>query len=78
MLTLEAAQLDGPHFSCLYPDGVFYDLDSCKHSSYPDSEGASDAGPPGRVRPIPQPCAVGGGGPPAGQSRPGGLRQRVG
>lgn len=23
-----------------YPDGVFYDLDSCKHSSYPDSEGA--------------------------------------
>ncbi|XP_047646119.1 transcription factor Spi-B isoform X2 [Phacochoerus africanus] len=42
MLTLEAAQLDGPHFSCLYPDGVFYDLDSCKHSSYPDSEGAPD------------------------------------
>uniref|UniRef100_A0A452F1A5 Spi-B transcription factor n=1 Tax=Capra hircus TaxID=9925 RepID=A0A452F1A5_CAPHI len=31
MLTLEA-----------YPDGVFYDLDSCKHSSYPDSEGAPD------------------------------------
>ncbi|EAW71862.1 Spi-B transcription factor (Spi-1/PU.1 related), isoform CRA_d, partial [Homo sapiens] len=25
---------------CTYPDGVFYDLDSCKHSSYPDSEGA--------------------------------------
>lgn len=23
-----------------YPDGVFYDLDSCKHPSYPDSEGA--------------------------------------
>ncbi|XP_026934929.1 transcription factor Spi-B isoform X4 [Sagmatias obliquidens] len=42
MLTLEAAQLDGPHFSCLYPDGVFYDLDSCKHSSYPDSDGAPD------------------------------------
>nr|XP_045366694.1 DNA polymerase delta catalytic subunit isoform X4 [Camelus bactrianus] len=35
-------RLDGPHFSCLYPDGVFYDLDSCKHSSYPDSEGAPD------------------------------------
>ncbi|CAK7300037.1 Transcription factor Spi-B [Vulpes lagopus] len=43
MLALEAAQLDGPHFSCLYPDGVFYDLDSCKHPSYPDSEGASDS-----------------------------------
>ncbi|XP_021787043.1 transcription factor Spi-B isoform X4 [Papio anubis] len=43
MLALEAAQLDGPHFSCLYPDGVFYDLDSCKHSSYPDSEGAPDS-----------------------------------
>ncbi|XP_003801505.1 transcription factor Spi-B isoform X1 [Otolemur garnettii] len=42
MLTLEAAQLDGPHFNCLYPDGVFYDLDSCKHSGYPESEGASD------------------------------------
>uniref|UniRef100_A0A2K5D0J2 DNA-directed DNA polymerase n=1 Tax=Aotus nancymaae TaxID=37293 RepID=A0A2K5D0J2_AOTNA len=36
-------RLDGPHFSCLYPDGVFYDLDSCKHSSYPDSEGAPDS-----------------------------------
>uniref|UniRef100_A0A8C0I4M2 Uncharacterized protein n=1 Tax=Balaenoptera musculus TaxID=9771 RepID=A0A8C0I4M2_BALMU len=77
MLTLEAAQLDGPHFSCLYPDGVFYDLDSCKHSSYPDSDGAPDPGPPG-VRPIPQPRAVRGRGPPAGQSRPGGLGQRVG
>jgi hypothetical protein len=22
-----------------YPDGVFYDLDSCKHSGYPDSQG---------------------------------------
>ncbi|XP_047385562.1 transcription factor Spi-B isoform X1 [Sciurus carolinensis] len=44
MLALEAAQLDGPHFSCLqYSDGVFYDLDSCKHSSYPDSEGAPDS-----------------------------------
>ncbi|XP_037373022.1 transcription factor Spi-B isoform X3 [Talpa occidentalis] len=43
MLALEAAQLDGPHFSCLYPDGVFYDLDSCKHPGYPDSEGAPDS-----------------------------------
>ncbi|XP_069919107.1 transcription factor Spi-B isoform X1 [Oryctolagus cuniculus] len=43
MLALEAAQLDGPHFSCLYPEGVFYDLDSCKHSSCPDSEGAPDS-----------------------------------
>ncbi|XP_015981210.2 transcription factor Spi-B isoform X2 [Rousettus aegyptiacus] len=43
MLALEAAQLDGPHFSCLYPDGIFYDLDSCKHPSYPDSEGAPDS-----------------------------------
>uniref|UniRef100_A0A8C0SCJ8 Spi-B transcription factor n=1 Tax=Canis lupus familiaris TaxID=9615 RepID=A0A8C0SCJ8_CANLF len=77
MLALEAAQLDGPHFSCLYPDGVFYDLDSCKHPSYPDSEGASDRGPPG-VCPIPQPCAVGGGGSPAGQSHLRSFRQRVG
>ncbi|KAG8521459.1 DNA polymerase delta catalytic subunit [Galemys pyrenaicus] len=37
------AWLDGPHFSCLYPDGVFYDLDSCKHPGYPDSEGAPDS-----------------------------------
>ncbi|EHB05687.1 Transcription factor Spi-B [Heterocephalus glaber] len=43
MLALEAAQLDGPHFSFLYPDGVFYDLDSCKHPGYPDSEGAPDS-----------------------------------
>ncbi|XP_054444756.1 transcription factor Spi-B isoform X1 [Pteronotus mesoamericanus] len=43
MLALEAAQLDGQHFSCLYPDGVFYDLDSGKHPSYPDSEGAPDS-----------------------------------
>nr|KAF6408125.1 Spi-B transcription factor [Molossus molossus] len=43
MLALEAAQLDGPHFSCLYPEGIFYDLDSCKHPSYPDSEGAPDS-----------------------------------
>uniref|UniRef100_A0A8C9UPH6 Transcription factor Spi-B n=1 Tax=Spermophilus dauricus TaxID=99837 RepID=A0A8C9UPH6_SPEDA len=42
-LCLSPARLDGPHFSCLYPDGIFYDLDSCKHSSYPDSEGASDS-----------------------------------
>lgn len=28
-----------------YPDGVFYDLDSCKHPSYPDSEGASGEWP---------------------------------
>ncbi|KFO26182.1 Myosin-binding protein C, fast-type [Fukomys damarensis] len=26
-----------------YPDGVFYDLDSCKHPGYPDSEGAPDS-----------------------------------
>ncbi|ELW69131.1 Transcription factor Spi-B [Tupaia chinensis] len=58
MLALEAAQLDGPHFSCLYPDGVFYDLDSCKHSSYPDSEGAPDSlwgwaeAPPGPAVPY--------------------------
>ncbi|XP_036163052.1 transcription factor Spi-B isoform X2 [Myotis myotis] len=44
MLALEAAQLDGPHFSCLqYPDGIFYDLDSCKHPGYSDSEGAPDS-----------------------------------
>nr|KAF6267364.1 Spi-B transcription factor [Pipistrellus kuhlii] len=44
MLALEAAQLDGPHFSCLqYPDGIFYDLDSCKHPGYPESEGAPDS-----------------------------------
>nr|XP_044607778.1 LOW QUALITY PROTEIN: transcription factor Spi-B [Equus asinus] len=43
MLALEAAQLEGPHYSCLYPDGVFYDLDSCKHPGYPDSEGAPDS-----------------------------------
>nr|XP_013003332.1 transcription factor Spi-B isoform X2 [Cavia porcellus] len=44
MLALEATQLDGPHFSFLQcPDGIFYDLDSCKHSSYPDSEGAPDS-----------------------------------
>ncbi|ELK18502.1 transcription factor Spi-B [Pteropus alecto] len=43
MLALEATQLEGPHFSCLYPDGIFYDLDSCKHPSYPDSEGAPDS-----------------------------------
>uniref|UniRef100_A0A8C9PVN1 Uncharacterized protein n=1 Tax=Spermophilus dauricus TaxID=99837 RepID=A0A8C9PVN1_SPEDA len=61
-LCLSPARLDGPHFSCLYPDGIFYDLDSCKHSSYPDSEGASDSGPPG-VCPVPQPCAVRGGRP---------------
>ncbi|XP_033701474.1 transcription factor Spi-B isoform X1 [Tursiops truncatus] len=41
-LCLSPSRLDGPHFSCLYPDGVFYDLDSCKHSSYPDSDGAPD------------------------------------
>ncbi|XP_076987159.1 transcription factor Spi-B isoform X1 [Tamandua tetradactyla] len=43
MLALEAAQLDGPHFSCLYPDGVFYDLDSCKHPGYTDADGAPDS-----------------------------------
>ncbi|XP_020015620.2 transcription factor Spi-B isoform X3 [Castor canadensis] len=44
MLALEATQLEGPHFSCLqYPDGVFYDLDSCKHSGYPDSQGTPDS-----------------------------------
>ncbi|XP_060030934.1 LOW QUALITY PROTEIN: transcription factor Spi-B [Erinaceus europaeus] len=43
MLALEAAQLEAPHFSCLYPDGVFYDLDSCRHPGYPDSEGAPDS-----------------------------------
>ncbi|XP_004597009.2 transcription factor Spi-B isoform X2 [Ochotona princeps] len=43
MLALEAAQLDGPHFSCLYPEGVFYDLDSCKHSGCPDPDGAPDS-----------------------------------
>ncbi|XP_006897334.1 PREDICTED: transcription factor Spi-B isoform X2 [Elephantulus edwardii] len=43
MLALEAAQLDGPHLSCLYSDGIFYDLDSCKHSGYPDAEGAPDS-----------------------------------
>ncbi|KAI2592519.1 Spi-B transcription factor [Homo sapiens] len=77
MLALEAAQLDGPHFSCLYPDGVFYDLDSCKHSSYPDSEGAPDPGSPG-ICPVPQPCAIRGGRLTVGQPCPGGLGQRVG
>ncbi|XP_063127045.1 transcription factor Spi-B isoform X19 [Rattus norvegicus] len=43
MLALEAAQLDGPHLSCLYPEGVFYDLDSCKSFSYPDSDGGPDS-----------------------------------
>ncbi|XP_030098488.1 transcription factor Spi-B isoform X7 [Mus musculus] len=43
MLALEAAQLDGPHLSCLYPEGVFYDLDSCKPFSYPDSDGGLDS-----------------------------------
>ncbi|XP_006868212.1 PREDICTED: transcription factor Spi-B isoform X2 [Chrysochloris asiatica] len=43
MLALEAAQLDGPHFSCLYSDGIFYDLDNCKHPSYPDTEGTPDS-----------------------------------
>ncbi|KAK2507404.1 hypothetical protein MC885_019726 [Smutsia gigantea] len=42
-LCVSPSRLDGPHFSCLYPDGVFYDLDSCKHPSYPDSEGAPDS-----------------------------------
>ncbi|XP_048185335.1 transcription factor Spi-B [Perognathus longimembris pacificus] len=41
-LRLSPAALDPPHFSCLYPDGIFYDLDSCKHTSYPDAEGAPD------------------------------------
>ncbi|KAF6289141.1 Spi-B transcription factor [Rhinolophus ferrumequinum] len=136
MLALEAAQLDGPYFSCLYPDGNFYDLDSCKHPSYSDSEGAPDSlwgwteapavptssyeafdpavatfghpqgvqlcygpstySPSGSLDPAPsieapgpsfpayptedfttQPRAVGRRGPPAGQSPPGGLRQRV-
>ncbi|XP_037675388.1 transcription factor Spi-B isoform X2 [Choloepus didactylus] len=43
MLALEAAQLDGPHFSCLYPDGVFYDLDSCRPPGYTDADGAPDS-----------------------------------
>ncbi|XP_039734507.1 transcription factor Spi-B [Pteropus medius] len=42
-LRLSPSRLEGPHFSCLYPDGIFYDLDSCKHPSYPDSEGAPDS-----------------------------------
>ncbi|KAM6222437.1 transcription factor Spi-B [Rhynchocyon petersi] len=42
-LCLSPARLDGPHLSCLYSDGVFYDLDSCKHSGYPDTEGAPDS-----------------------------------
>ncbi|XP_029425225.1 transcription factor Spi-B isoform X1 [Nannospalax galili] len=41
-LCLSPARLDGPHFSCLYPEGVFYDLDSYKPFSYPDSEGGPD------------------------------------
>ncbi|XP_075809143.1 transcription factor Spi-B isoform X1 [Microtus pennsylvanicus] len=37
-------RLDGPHLSCLqYPEGVFYDLDSCKPFSYPDSDGGPDS-----------------------------------
>ncbi|XP_059109410.1 transcription factor Spi-B isoform X3 [Peromyscus eremicus] len=43
MLALEATQLEGPHLSCLYPEGVFYDLDSCKPFSYPDSDGGPDS-----------------------------------
>lgn len=39
-----------------YPDGVFYDLDSCKHSSYPDSEGAP--GERSWPRPLPT-CPLG-------------------
>lgn len=42
-LCLSPTRLDTPHFSCLYPDGVFYDLDAGKHSGYPDSEGAPDS-----------------------------------
>uniref|UniRef100_A0A9L0K9U7 ETS domain-containing protein n=1 Tax=Equus asinus TaxID=9793 RepID=A0A9L0K9U7_EQUAS len=37
----ESPLLEGP--GCCYPDGVFYDLDSCKHPGYPDSEGAPDS-----------------------------------
>ncbi|XP_075394124.1 transcription factor Spi-B [Tenrec ecaudatus] len=43
MLALEATQLDGPHFSCLYSDGVFYDLDSGKPPGYTDTEGVPDS-----------------------------------
>ncbi|KAL1769207.1 transcription factor Spi-B isoform X1 [Sigmodon hispidus] len=42
-LCLSPARLDGPHLSCLYPEGVFYDLDSCKPFNYPDSDGAPDS-----------------------------------
>ncbi|KAM5237126.1 transcription factor Spi-B isoform 2-T2 [Ctenodactylus gundi] len=42
-LCLSPSRLDGPHFSFLYSDGVFYDLDSCKHASFPDSEGPPDS-----------------------------------
>ncbi|XP_042556104.1 transcription factor Spi-B isoform X1 [Dipodomys spectabilis] len=42
-LRLSPARLDPPHFSCLqYPDSIFYDLDSCKHTNYPDAEGVPD------------------------------------
>ncbi|KAM4825348.1 transcription factor Spi-B [Thomomys bottae] len=41
-LRLSPTRLDPPHFSCLYPDSIFYDLDNCKHASYPDAEGVPD------------------------------------
>ncbi|XP_049756806.1 transcription factor Spi-B isoform X1 [Elephas maximus indicus] len=56
-LCLSLARLDGPHFSCLYSDGVFYDLDSCKHPSYPDAEGAPDS-PWGWTEAPPAPPAL--------------------
>lgn len=42
-LCLSPPRLDAPYFNCLYPDGVFYDLDSCKYPGYLDSEDASDS-----------------------------------
>ncbi|ELK30157.1 Transcription factor Spi-B [Myotis davidii] len=35
--------MNGSNNAEQYPDGIFYDLDSCKHPGYSDSEGAPDS-----------------------------------